>query len=67
MGKLSPGKCRMQQSQQLQLRHQGMRNTDQKKQTSSSTPKFLPSTQGLCTETLQGAETALSSTWSWGT
>lgn len=29
VGKLSPGECRMQQSQQLQLRHQGMRNTDQ--------------------------------------
>ncbi|RMC07127.1 hypothetical protein DUI87_16583 [Hirundo rustica rustica] len=26
MGKLSPGKCRMQQSQQLQLRHQGLKS-----------------------------------------
>lgn len=65
VGKLSPGECGMQQSQQLQLWHQGMRNTDQQQQNSSSAPKSLSSKQGLCTETIQTAETALLNTYSW--
>lgn len=65
VGKLSPGECGMQQSQQLQLWHQGMRNTDQQQQNSSSAPKSLSSKQGLCTETIQTAGTALLNTYSW--